>query len=352
MPSDHRIDLRSDFLAHPTDRMLDAYRAAARSGCYGLREDPWQRELEAKLAGLLGCEDALVFPTCTMANEAVLLVHAAPGDTVVTQENVHVVTSEAGGAAALAGVMLRCVPGQCAEAPIASWLESARQVDGAAQSNPSLCWLENTHTRFGGAVLSPAYCRELAAALRARCRVNLHLDGARLLYAATALGTAPADLAAPFDTVSISLNKGLGAPIAAALAGTRATIGRAERIRQRLGGGIRPVAAGAAATLVALEDFSHLQHDLRRAKRFAERLNGCAKLDVTSFPVASNLVLLGVQDAPPAASEIVARCASRGLLIAAPSPNRLRAAFYRGISDEDVERAAEIVEQVVDTAGN
>ena len=346
------IDLRSDFLAHPTDRMLDAYQAAARSGSYGLREDPRQRELEAKLAGLLGCEDALIFPTCTMANEAALLLHATPGDTVVTQESVHVLTSEAGGAAALAGVILRCVPGQSAEAPIAQWLESARPAAGAAQSNPSLCWIENTHTRFGGAALSPAYCRELVTALRAQYGVKLHLDGARLLYAAAALDTTPAALSAPFDTVSISLNKGLGSPIAAALAGPRAAISRVERIRQRLGGGIRPVAAGAAATLVALEDFSHLRHDLRRAKHFAARLSGCAKLDFATWPVASNLVLFGLKSASPAASEIVARCASRGLLIASPSPGRLRAVFYRGITDEDVERATQIVVHVIQETGN
>ena len=340
------IDLRSDFLAHPTDRMLDAYRAHAARGSYGLREDPLQRELEAEVALLLGCEDALIFPTCTMANQAALLLHTSPGDTVLCQENAHILTSEAGGAAAWAGVLLRPVPGHSVEAPIERWVEAARPAHGAAQSSPALCCFENTHNRLGGCAASADYGVRLASALRAACRVKLHLDGARVLYAAAALGTTPAALAGPFDTVSISLNKGLGAPIAAALAGPRDAIGRAERIRQRLGGGIRPVAAAAAAALVALEDYSHLAHDLRRAKRFAARLAGCERLDFKSWPTASNLVFFGLTGAPFAAAEFVAKCAALGVLLTSPAPNRLRAVFYRGVTDDDVERAADIVERV------
>ena len=340
------IDLRSDFLAHPTDRMLEAYRAAATKGTYGLREDPLQRELEAKLAALLGCEDALIFPTCTMANQAALLLHTAPGDTVVCQESAHILTAEAGGAAAWAGVMLRAVPGRAIEAPIEQWVVQARPAKGAGQSNPSLCCFENTHNRLGGGAASADYCARLAAALRTECEVGLHLDGARVLYAAAALNTAPAALAGPFDTVAISLNKGLGAPIAAALAGTCDAIQRAEPIRQRLGGGIRPVAAAAAAALVALEDYTHLHDDLRRAKRFATRLAGCERLDFAAWPTASNLVFFALKNAPFSASELVTRCAAQGVLVTSAA-SRLRAVFYRGITDDDVERAAGIIERVV-----
>jgi threonine aldolase len=346
MHNSRAIDLRSDFLAHPTERMLDAYRAAATSGAYGLREDPLQRELEAKLAALLGCEDALIFPTCTMANQAALLLQTSPGDTVVCQESAHILTSEAGGAAAWGGLTLRTVPGQSVEAPIERWLEHARQLNEAAQSNPSLCCFENTHNRLGGGAASAGYCAKLAQALRDQCGVKLHLDGARILYAAAALATAPAALASPFDTVSISLNKGLGSPIAAALAGNRHTIKRAERVRQRLGGGIRPVAAGAAAALAALEDRTHLGDDIRRAKDFAARLRGCARLDFESWPTVSNLVFFELKDAPFSAGELASRCAARGLLINAASPVRLRAVFYRGITDAHVEQAAGIIEGI------
>jgi threonine aldolase len=232
------------------------------------------------------------------------------------------------------------------EAPIERWLESARPTDAAAQSNPSLCCFENTHNRLGGGAASAKYCNNLAAALREKCGVKLHLDGARILYAAAALRTSPSALAAPFDTVSISLNKGLGAPIAAALAGTGQTIKLAERIRQRLGGGIRPVAAGAAASLVALEDVSHLEEDIRRAKFFAKQLSSCPHLDFSSWPVTSNLVFFAPIGGPGRIAEFSAKCADEGLLLTS-SPTRLRASFYRGITDADVEQSIRIVERVL-----
>jgi threonine aldolase len=260
-----------------------------------------------------------------------------------------VLTSEAGAPAALAGVTLRTIPGRAAESPIEAWLEQARHVGGPAESNPSLCCFENTHNRFGGSVASAAYCAELAKRLREECRVKLHLDGARVLYAAAATGSAPSALAAPFDTVSISLNKGLGSPIAAALAGGREAITRAENIRQRLGGGIRPVAAGAAATLVALEDFTHLEDDIRRAKRFAALLSTCEYLDFDAWPVVSNLAFFSVRNMSLSGPALVDRCAAEGVLMNA-SANRLRAVFYRGITDDDVESAVATLKRVLDRA--
>ena len=345
MTSPSVIELRSDFLAQPTEAMLDAYRAAAKGGAYGLREDPLQRELESRIAHLLGCQDALIFPTCTMANLTAVLLHAQPGDVVVTQQKAHVVTSEAGGAAAIGGVLLRSVGGEAVEAPIEEWLAAAKPSRAAAQANPTLAWIENTHNRLGGAAASPEYCRDLAAALRERTDVKLHLDGARILYAAAVFDVPPAALAEPFDTVSISLNKGLGSPIAAALAGKHDTIQRAEHIRQRLGGGIRPVAAACAAALGALGDLRHLRDDLTRATRFGARLGKIPGLAVS--PVMSNLVFFDVTRGATAADALVKRCAEQGLHVNSPAPGRIRAVFCRGVTDEDVERAAIIIERAI-----
>ena len=345
MASARTIDFRSDFLAHPTDAMLEAYRAAAKTGAYGLREDPRQRELEAAIAKLLGCEDALVFPTCTMANLTAVLLHTAPGQVLVCQDKAHVLTAEAGGAAAFGGVVIRPVPGESVEAPLDLWLAAAEPATGSAQTHPALCWIENTHNRLGGAAASASYCRALADSLRAVNPVRLHLDGSRILYAAAALGVPAAELAAPFDTVSISLNKGLGSAMPAALAGSKEAMGRAEAIRQRLGGGMRPVAAAAAAALVALADVGHLREDIRRAKAFALRLQSLPALRF--LPVASNLVFFDVNASTVSAAQLVERCAARGVLLNSPAPGRVRVVFYRGITDEDVDRAVDAVERAV-----
>ena len=335
------IDLRSDFLTRPTAAMLSAAASAESSRHFGLREDPWQRRLEARVAELLGMGDALVFPTCTMANTTALMLGAAPGTRVVSQADAHVLISEAGAGAAFGGVVMSPVEEHGAWPPLTAW-ERALGDGGDAQRPPvRLCVVENTHNRSGGVPLPRADVTALVGLARGR-KVGLHLDGARLFDAACALNEPLASLAAGFDTVSISFNKGFGAPIAAALAGSAALIDAALVVRQRLGGGIRPTGPAAAATLAGLDDFSHFAEVHGLARRLADGLSAQEGFVVETMPLRTNMVIVRTR-APHDAPGICASLAARGLLALPFDEQRIRFVVYRGVTLNQIEHALEIV---------
>ena len=332
------VDLRSDLLSRPSADAIDAMaRAAAGSGAFGLREDTCQAELERRVASLLGMEDALLFPTCTMANETALLLLGRPGEVVITQEASHVVTSEGGAPAALAGLMPISLGGGATPA-LAAWVDA---IESGDESKPrtGVVVVENTHNRSGGLPLPPDYTGAITDAAR-RAGVRSHLDGARLFNVAVALDVAPADVAAGFDTVAISLNKGLGAPLGAMLAGRRDTIRRALAIRHRLGGGIRPSGVVAAPALAMLERWPEVAEDHRRARRLAEYLGGIPGF--AGERPATNIVLLrpGAGRSPASVCEALARA---GVLALPFGADRVRFVTYRGLSDDDIDAAAEAI---------
>lgn len=340
------IDLRSDFLARPSHAETAAAQAACDSRCFGLREDPWQLRLEARAAELLAMEDALVFPTCSMANTTALMLGAEPGSRVLTQPDAHVLVSEAGAGAALGGLVLTPVGGSKAEPELAAmplladWSSALAAGHDAQRSAVRLCVLENTHNRSGGIPLPPEYVDSVAALARGN-GIRLHLDGARLFNAAQALGVPLSRLARGFDTVSLSLNKSFGAPIAAVLAGSRTLIDRALVIRQRLGGGIRPTGPASAATLAALGDLGHFAQVQDLARRLATGLDRCAVLDVLPVALRTNIVIARVRP-PESAGGVIARLAAGGLLAIALDAQRIRFVVYRGIDAPQIERAIAI----------
>ncbi|HVF63391.1 MAG TPA: GntG family PLP-dependent aldolase [Casimicrobiaceae bacterium] len=342
------IDLRSDFLTRPTAAMLAASAAAENSRHFGLREDPWQRRLEARIAELVGTEDALVFPTCTMANTTAMMIGAPPGSRVVTQDGAHVLVSEAGAGAALGGLVMTSVGAPGALPPIDAW--ACAFADGGDAQRPPvrLCVLENTHNRGGGVPLPRDEVAAVVALARGR-NIGLHLDGSRLFNAACAFETSAAELAAGFSTVSISLNKGFGAPIAAALAGSGAAIEAALVIRQRLGGGIRPTGPSSAATLVALDDFAHFAEVHALARRLAEGLSTQPGIAVEAMPLRTNMVIVRAQP-PYDAPDICARFATRGLLVLPYNAQRIRFIVYRGVTAAQIERALTIVRDALPSA--
>jgi len=331
------VDLRSDFLARPTDAMLAAAEAARDSRHFGLREDPWQRRLEARIAELTGHEDALVFPTCTMANTAALLLHAPPGSRVITQADAHVFLSEAGAGAAFGGLTLRPLAAAGAMPPLDNWQRALAEAGDAQRPAVRLCVLENTHNRTGGTPLPVDYVNGVVA-LAKSAGVKTHLDGARLFDAAHALGTTTVELASAFDSVSVSLNKGFGAPIAAALAASTATIAAALPLRQRLGGGLRPTGPSAAATFTGLADLTHFATVHALAARLAEGLRDNPKLRVEDMRVRTSMVIAHVA-APLDATSACALFAEQGLLALPFDASRIRFVVYRGIVADDIERA-------------
>ncbi len=305
------IDLRSDVLSVPTRAMWDAMRAAE-LGWPMFGEDSTVNRLEQAGAELLGKEAAVFTATCGQANLAALLTLGEPGTEAAVGRSAHLITSEGmavGELARLRPLLLDDAGGE-----------------PALERDVELLCLENTHTRSGGRVLRP----EPTAALAARAR-RTYLDGARLLNAAIALEVAPAVLAAPADLVSISLNKGVGAPFGALLAGSAALVAEARQNLRRIGGtSLHRAGIMAAAALVALSGWeTRIADDNGRAARLAE---------LVGAPVPDTNIVL--YDTPGPASEFLERLRAAGVLAYPHSERRVRLVTYAGVDDEAVERAA------------
>ena len=344
MSSVSLIDLRSDLLSQPTEAALEAmYAAARRPVAFGLREDPAQRELERRSATLLGKEDALLFPTCSMANEAALLLLGHPGEVLLTQEFAHVITSEAGGPAALAGLLPKAVAGGPVP-EIGDWLAL---FEGGDELKPTtgVLVLENTHNRSGGTPLPSDYTRKIITHAR-KAGIRCHLDGARLFNAAVALESEPADLAQDFDTVAISLNKGLGAPIGAVLAGSGEVIKEALRVRQRLGGGVRPSGVVAAPAVALLDSWRDVAEDHRRAGLLADALAALPGFNVNRPP--SNIVLLTANaDRSFRPVDACKLLQTQGVLALPFGARAIRFVTYRGLTDDQIHAAADAIREAL-----
>jgi threonine aldolase len=284
---------------------------------------------------LTGKEDALFCPTCGMANQIAIHLACQPGHALVAEENAHVILSEAGGPAALSGVMCKGVPGR-GGVPDADLLEEALAAGDTQRCRAQLLVVENTHVRLGGAVIGLAAMQGLQQAA-ARHGVAVHLDGSRIFNAAAALGVPVAHLCASADTVAFSLNKGLAAPLGAILAGPRRLIEAAVRVRQMFGGGWRPAGIPAAAARVALETMpQRLHEDHRVARLLAQALGALEGLCLGQAQVPTNLVLLDLAPRLGDSTQFAERLAPEGVLALPFGRHRLRLAVYYEITDAQV----------------
>jgi threonine aldolase len=331
------IDLRSDLHATPTYEMWEAMRAAPLGwATYG--EDPSVNELQARMAGLLGKEAALWVPTCGMANLVALLTIAPRGSTVVLEAASHVLTSEAMGIEAIAGLEPRSLWAKDGR------LDPVEVEEVIAEERATMLVLENTHTRAGGTVLSP----ELTAALAGVAQhhgAHVHLDGARLFNAAVALDVPVRELAAPANTVALSLNKGLCAPMGSILAGGAEVIELAHRTLRRLGGAsVHKAGIAAAAALVALETLvDRLADDHRRARELGTLLQEIPGLELEPAVIETNIVLVDVAGTGLSPDEFLRLIAERGVLGLERDTSRVRFVTHRLIGDDEVSQAAELV---------
>ncbi len=331
------IDLRSDALAPPTDEMWEAMRSA-KLGWATVGEDPSVIELQERMAGLLRKEAALWVPTCGMANLVALLTIAPRGSTVVLEASSHVLTSEAMGIEEVAGLD-----------PSSLWAQDGR-LDPAeveeliVETGALMLVLENTHTRAGGTVLSPELTAELAGAAQ-RHGAYVHLDGARLFNAAVALGVPVGDLAAPVNTVAVSLNKGLCAPMGTILAGRAQVIELAHETLRRLGGAsVHKAGLAAAAALVALDTLvERLADDHRRARELGALLHEIPGIEVVPREIETNIVLVDVSGTELYPDEFLRLLAERGVLGLERDTRRVRFVTHRLIGDAEISRAVEVV---------
>jgi threonine aldolase len=307
-------------------------------------EDPSVTALEAEVARIVGKEAALFVTSGTMGNQLAIALHTRPGDEVIVGEGAHVVFYEGGAGAALSGVQFAIAgAGGIFDAD-----EMEERIHPSAYWAPrtSLVCVENTHNRAGGRVFPQSNVVEIAR--RARTRgLGLHLDGARVWNASVATGLSVAELAAPFDTVSVCFSKGLGAPVGSALCAPRSFIERARTLRKRWGGGMRQAGILASAALFALENHrERLREDHAKARRFAEKIAKAPGASVDVAKVETNIVNVDLQ-APLTADGVVEAARGLGLIINASGPRRLRAVMHLDVRPDDAERAADLLAQAI-----
>lgn len=327
-------DLRSDTSTLPTPAMRQAM-AAAEVGDDVRGEDPTVLRLEAATAELLGKPAALFLPSGTMANQVAIHVHCRPGDELVCEARSHVYWFEGGSIARLSGTQVQPVAAPDG-VPTPAQVEAAVRPDDPHQPRTRLLVLENTHNLAGGRPISPGATAALAAAAR-RHGLLVHVDGARLLNAAVALGCAAHELVAPADTATLCLSKGLGAPVGSMLVGSAAFVAEARRVRKAFGGGMRQAGVLAAAGLLALRDGpALLAVDHARARRLAQGLAELPFLAVEPAAVATNIVMADLRHGEPEA--LLAHLRRHGVLAATAGPGRLRFVLHRDVDDAGVQR--------------
>jgi len=336
------IDLRSDTKTQPTQEMRAAI-AAAEVGDEQRREDPTVNRLEAMAAELLGQPEAVFVPTATMANEIALRVLGEPGDEVVAEQNSHIFISELGGPAVFAGLMTRQLPCVAGRFTPEQLRETMRQGDNTHTPATKIVSVENTHNASGGRVWPLDEIEAIAATAR-ELGLRLHLDGARVLNAATALGVPAAEIGGQFDTVTLCLSKGLGCPLGALVAGSPESMAKARRLKHQFGGAMRQAGIVAAAGVYALEHhLDRLADDHVRARRLAEGLHD-AGVPVDLEQVETNFVQVDVGPLGLTPAEALERLAQQGVgLSMTVHPTILRAVTHLDIDDDDVERAVELI---------
>jgi len=331
-----KVDLRSDTVTKPSPAMRAAM-AEAEVGDDVFGEDPTVNELERRVAELLGKEAALFVPSGTMANQLAIRSQTRHGDEIVMERNSHPFNYESGGLAAISGVQTNLVDGERCR---------FRREDIEHVVNPadhhfaptSLIVIENTTNRGGGAIFDLNEIKRIHE-FAAEHGLKMHLDGARLFNACVETAVAPSEYAGEFDTASICLSKGLGAPVGSVLAGPAATIDTAHRFRKMLGGGMRQAGIVAAAGLFALEhNIDRLKEDHQRAKRLAEGVSTVGPLAV-KWPVDTNFVMIDVSATGISAAETAARLNDEGVGMLALYPTVLRAVTHLDIDDDGIEHA-------------
>ena len=330
------VDLYSDTVTRPTPEMR-RFMCEAEVGDEQKLEDPTVNLLVEMVAELLGKEAAVFLPSGTMCNEISLRVHCRPGDEMLAHATAHPLNFEAGGPAALAGVNARALEGPRGQFDAAT-VKAAIRSENRYMPRSRLLWVEQTTNLGGGSVWSLERLRAVTAVARDH-GLRTHLDGARLMNAVVASGVPARDFAKPFDSAWIDFTKGLGAPVGAALAGSREFIAEAWRLKQQMGGAMRQAGIIAAGGIYALRHHvKRLAEDHAHARRLAEGLAALPGIVIDPASVETNLVFFdvtGALDAPTA----VERLAARGILMGALGPRTIRAVTHLDVSGAQVEQA-------------
>ena len=339
------IDLRSDTVTLPTDEMREAMREA-QLGDDSREGDPTVRRLEQAAAKITGKEAALFVASGTMSNLVALLAHTGRGGEVLLDGDCHIMRSEMGGIAALAGLFYRPIPSHRGAPGLDEIGERLSEKLSANKLATALVCVETTHNSAGGAVIPLDYMARLRA-LTGEKNVPVHIDGARIFNAAVALGVPAAAITRHGDSIGFCVSKGLSAPFGSVLCGSAAFIERARAYRRMVGGGMRQAGVMAAAGLVALERMiDRLAEDHRRAKRIAEGLHAIDPYLTEPRLVDTNIVMVEIGHTGSDAETWIAALQKAGLSSGAWSRTLLRLVTHRHIDDAAVDKTIAIFRSV------
>ena len=337
------IDLRSDTVTRPTPAMREAMmHAEVGDDVFG--EDPTVNALEERMAALFGHEASVFCPSGTMTNQIAVNIHTRPGDEVICDEGAHIYRYEGGGVMATSGSSVKLIQGDHGRFTAEQVEASINDRKAHWLAHTSLVNIENTCNRGGGAVWD---LREVDR-IRTVCDAHglgLHLDGARIFNALTVTGEAPEAWGRRFDTLSVCLSKGLGAPVGSVLIGSGERIAAARRVRKRLGGGMRQAGLLAAACLYAMDHHvQRLTDDHRRAKDLERALLELPSIAAV-MPVETNIIILTLAGDHMAAP-FIAALRERGILAAAFGPQMVRLVTHLDVDDAAIDHTISVLHEL------
>ena len=342
MPNPIQIDLNSDTITRPTPEMRQ-FMSLAEVGDEQKQEDPTVNRLVAMVCDLLGKEDALFLPSGTMCNQIAWRVYCRPGDEIIADQTAHTRHYEVGGAAALSGATIFPIQGEGGVFS-ADQLEAAIRPASNYFPRPQAVLIEQTANLAGGMIWPLEIIQDVCAVAKAHSLAR-HMDGARLLNAVVASGISAQAYAASFDSVWIDFSKGLGAPVGAALAGSREFIKEAWRWKHQFGGAMRQAGIIAAGAVYALtHHVDRLAEDHNHAKILAKGLEQIEGIVVE--PYHTNMVFFDVAGLSTTAAAFNEQLVAHGMRVLVAGPTRLRAVTHLDVSRAQIDEALVIIRDV------
>lgn len=344
MKDNRIIDLRSDTVTKPTPAMLE-YMMNAEVGDDVWGDDPTVIKLQNLICEISGKEAALYVPSGTMSNQIAIAAATNSGDEIICEAQAHIVKYEGGAPAYLSRVNTKQIKSQDGTLELEEIEELIRPNDIHFPVSKMLC-IENTHNSLGGRILPLDYIKS-AEKIARNHGLHFHCDGARLWNASIATGISIKDYCAPFDSVSLCLSKGLGAPVGSVLTGKTNFIDKAKRLRKMFGGGMRQSGIIAAAGIYAVNhNFAGLSNDHVNAKKFATMLHQCHLIKIDTEKIETNIVYFKYPD-NVSENDIISALKQENILIGAAGKNTLRAVFHLQISEEATVYAANAIIQFI-----
>lgn len=338
------IDLRSDTVTNPTDKMREAmFNAVVGDDVYD--DDPTVKELEEYAAKLVGKEAALFVPTGTFGNQLAIFTHCKRGDEVILGEDCHIVAHEVGAAAVISGVQLRTLETKQGMMNLEKIDATIRPFEDLHWPETGLICLENAYS--DGTVPSLAYM-ESVSSIAKKYNLPVHLDGARLFNASTSLDVPANEIVKHVDTVQFCLSKGLCAPVGSIVAGSNDFIHRARKSRKLLGGGMRQVGFLAAAGLIALKEMTlRLYEDHENARYFAEKLKELPCIELSDTPININMVFFKISQDKLSDEQILNFLLEKGIKSNGPEAGYWRFVTHYWISKGDIDFVIDTLKEML-----